>query len=106
MERYNMELKEAKSTLEANGYERKDETMSKLERIYKRIYNDAKNYNLAQCIESKLTYITILNNELEFLVNIGVIDRYDILRDKNDYERIFEIILQYKGYKTIDIIVD
>ena len=78
--------------------------MNKVERIYKHIYNDARNYNLAQCIESKLTYISIINNKLKFLVNTGAIDRYRILRDEND--NISEIVLQYKGFGTAYIIVD
>ena len=78
--------------------------MNKVERIYKHIYNDAKNYNLAQCIESKLTYISIINNKLKFLVNTGAIDRYRILRDEND--NISEIVLQYKGFERAYIIVD
>ena len=78
--------------------------MNKIERIYKHIYNDARNYNLAQCIESKLTYISIINNKLKFLVDKGAIDRYRILRDEND--NISEIVLQYKGFETAYIIVD
>ena len=78
--------------------------MNKVERIYKHIYNDARNYNLAQCIESKLTYISIINNKLKFLVDKGAIDRYRILRDEND--NISEIVLQYKGFETAYIIVD
>ena len=78
--------------------------MNKVERIYKHIYNDAKNYNLAQCIESKLAYISLINNKLKFLVNTGAIDRYRILRDEND--NISEIVLQYKGFETTYIIVD
>ena len=78
--------------------------MNKVERIYKHIYNDARNYNLAQCIESKLTYISIINNKLKFLVDKGAIDRYRILRDEN--EKISEIVLQYKGFETAYIIVD
>ena len=78
--------------------------MNKVERIYKHIYNDAKNYNLAQCIEDKLTYISIINNKLKFLVDTGAIDRYRILRDEND--NISEIVLQYKGFETAYIIVD
>lgn len=80
--------------------------MNKLERAYKHIYNDARNYNLAQCIESKLTYISIINNKLKFLVDTGAIDRYRILRDENDNEKISEIVLQYKGFETAYIIVD
>ena len=78
--------------------------MNKVERIYKHIYNDAKNYNLAQCIEDKLTYISIINNKLKFLVDTGAIDRYRILRDEND--NISEIVLRYKGFETVYIIVD
>ena len=78
--------------------------MNKVERAYKHIYNDARNYNLAQCIESKLTYISIINNKLKFLVNTGAIDRYRILRDEND--NISEFVLQYKGFETAYIIVD
>mgnify|MGYP003541176141 CR=1 FL=1 len=80
--------------------------MNKVERACKCIYNDAKNYNLAQCIESKLTYISILNTKLEFLVETGTIDRYRILRDENDNEKISEIVLQYKGFETAYVIVD
>ena len=80
--------------------------MNKVERIYKHIYNDAKNYNLAQCVESKLAYISIINNKLKFLVDTGPIDRYRIIRDENDNEKISEIVLQYKGFETVYIIVD
>ena len=91
-------------TLLITSKETRGQTMNKVERIYKHIYNDAKNYNLAQCIESKLTYISIINNKLKFLVNTGAIDRYRILRDKND--NISEIVLQYKGFERVYIIVD
>lgn len=80
--------------------------MNKVERICKCIYNDAKNYNLAQCIESKLTYIFILNNKLEFLMETSTIDRYRILRDENDNESISEIVLEHKEFGTIYILVD
>ena len=80
--------------------------MNKVERVCKRIYNDAKNYNLAQCIESKLTYIFILNNNLEFLLETGIIDRYRIIRNENDNDIISEIVLEYKGFETAYIIVD
>ena len=76
------------------------------ERICKRIYDNAKNYNLAQNIESKLTYISILNTNLEFLVDTGSIVRYDINRDKNDNEKITKIVLLFEGFGTVDIIVD
>ena len=75
-------------------------------RICKRIYNDAKNYNLALNIESKLTYISILNTNLEFLVDTSSIVRYDINRDKNNNEKITKIVLLFKGAGTINIIVD
>ena len=80
--------------------------MNKVERIYKHIYNDARNYNLAQNIESKLTYISILNTNLEFLVDTGSIIRYDINRDKNDNEKITKIVLLFEGLGTINITVD
>ena len=80
--------------------------MNKVERIYKHIYNDAKNYNLAQNIESKLTYISILNTNLEFLVDTGSIVRYDINRDKNNNEKITKIVLLFEGLGTINITVD
>lgn len=83
-----------------------EERICKNIRICKRIYNDAKNYNLAQNIESKLTYISILNTNLEFLVDTGSIVRYDINRDKNDNEKITKIVLLFKGFETINIIVD
>ena len=80
--------------------------MNKVERIYKHIYDNAKNYNLAQNIESKLTYISILNTNLEFLVDTGSIVRYDINRDKNDNEKITKIVLLFEGLGTINITVD
>ena len=83
-----------------------EERICKNIRICKRIYNDAKNYNLAQNIESKLTYISILNTNLEFLVDIGSIVRYNINRDKNDNEKITKIVLLFEGLETINIIVD
>ena len=83
-----------------------EERICKIIRICKRIYNDAKNYNLAQNIESKLTYISILNTNLEFLVDTGSIVRYDINRDKNDNEKITKIVLLFEGLETINIIVD
>ena len=78
----------------------------KEEFMYKHIYNDAKNYNSAQCIESKLMYISLINNKLKFLVNKGAIDRYRVLRDENNNEKISKIVLQHKGFKTLYIIVD
>ena len=83
-----------------------EERICKSIHICKRIYNDAKNYNLAQNIESKLTYISILNTNLEFLVDTGSIVRYDINRDKNDNEKITKIVLLFEGQGTINIIVD
>ena len=83
-----------------------EERICKNIRICKRIYDNAKNYNLAQDIESKLTYISILNTNLEFLVDTGSIVRYDINRDKNDNEKITKIVLLFKGAGTINIIVD
>ena len=85
---------------------KEEERISKYIRICERIYDNAKNYNLAQNIESKLTYISIINNKLKFLVNTGAIDRYRILRDENDNEKISEIVLQYKGFERVYIIVD
>ena len=78
----------------------------KEEFMYKHIYNDAKNYNSAQCIESKLMYISLINNKLKFLVDTGAIDRYRIIRDENDNEKISEIVLRYKGFERAYIIVD
>ena len=72
------------------------------ERICKRIYDNAKNYNLAQNIESKLTYISILNTNLES----SSIVRYDINRDKNDNEKITKIVLLFEGFGTVNITVD
>ena len=83
-----------------------EERICKNIRICKRIYDNAKNYNLAQNIESKLTYISILNTKLEFLVDTGSIVRYDINRDKNDNEKITKIVLLFEGLGTVDIIVD
>ena len=83
-----------------------EERICKNIRICKRIYDNAKNYNLAQNIESKLTYISILNTKLEFLVDTGSIVRYDINRDKNDNEKITKIVLLFEGFETINIIVD
>ena len=83
-----------------------EERICKSIRICKRIYNDAKNYNLAQNIESKLTYISILNTNLEFLVDSGSIIRYDIDRDENDNEKITKIVLLFEGLGTINITVD
>ena len=80
--------------------------MGKVERVCKRIYNDVENYNLAQGIESKLAYISIINNCLEFLATTGVIDRYRILRDENDNEKISKIVLEYNGFGTIEIVAD
>ena len=74
--------------------------------ICKRIYDNAKNYNLAQNIESKLTYISIINTYLEFLVDTGSIIRYDINRDKNDNEKITKIVLLFEGFGTINITID
>ena len=85
---------------------RTEERICKNIRICKRIYDNAKNYNLAQNIESKLTYISILNTNLEFLVDIGSIIRYDINRDKNDNEKITKIVLLFEGLGTINITVD
>ena len=83
-----------------------EERICKSIHICKRIYNDAKNYYLAQNIESKLTYISILNTKLEFLVDTSSIIRYDINRDKNDNEKITKIVLLFKGLGTINITVD
>ena len=83
-----------------------EERICKDIRICKSIYNDAKNYNLAQNIESKLTHISILNTKLEFLVDTGSIIRYDINRNKNDNEKITKIVLLFEGFETINIIVD
>ena len=83
-----------------------EERICKNIRICKRIYDNAKNYNLDQDIESKLTYISILNTNLEFLVDIGSIVRYDINRDKNDNEKITKIVLLFEGLGTINITVD
>ena len=80
--------------------------MGKVERVCKCIYNNIENYNLAQDIESKLAYISIINNYLEFLATTSVIDRYRILRDENDNEKISKIVLEYKGFGTIEIIAD
>ena len=79
-----------------------EERICKNIRICKRIYDNAKNYNLAQNIESKLTYISILNTNLES----SSIVRYDINRDKNDNEKITKIVLLFEGFETINIIVD
>ena len=51
-------------------------------------------------------YISLINNKLKFLVDKGAIDRYRILRDENDNEKISEIVLQYKGFERVYIIVD
>ena len=83
-----------------------EERICKYIHICKRIYDNAKNYNLAQNIESKLTYISILNTNLEFLVDTGSIVRYDINRDKNDNEKITKIVLLFEGFGTVDITVD
>ena len=83
-----------------------EERICKNIRICKRIYDNAKNYNLAQNIENKLTYISILNTNLEFLVDIGSIVRYDINRDRNDNEKITKIVLLFEGLGTINITVD
>ena len=83
-----------------------EECICKSIHICKRIYNDAKNYYIAQNIESKLTYISILNINLEFLVDTGSIVRYDINRDKNDNEKITKIVLLFEGFETINITVD
>ena len=83
-----------------------EERICKYIHICKRIYNDAKNYNLAQCMESKLAYIFIINSNLEFLVKTGTIDGYRIFRDENDNEKISKIVLWYEGFGTVDIIVD
>ena len=85
---------------------KEEERICKNIRICKRIYDNAKNYNLAQDIESKLTYISILNTNLEFLVDIGSIVRYDINRDKNDNEKITKIVLLFEGFETINITID
>ena len=82
-----------------------DERICQNIRICKRIYDNAKNYNLAQNIESKLTYISILNTHLEFLVDTSSIVRYDINRDKNDNEKITKIVLLFEGLGTINITV-
>ena len=79
-----------------------EERICKYIRICKRIYNDAKNYNLAQNIESKLTYISILNTNLES----SSIVRYDINRDKNDNEKITKIVLLFEGFGTVNITVE
>lgn len=79
-----------------------EERICKYIRICKRIYDNAKNYNLAQNIESKLTYISILNTNLES----SSIVRYDINRDKNDNEKIIKIVLLFEGLGTINITVD
>ena len=76
---------------------------SKIERICKRIGD---NYNSAESIENKLTYISILNTNLEFLVETGTIDRYDIKRDKYNNERIAEIVIYYNSSETVEIIID
>ena len=83
-----------------------EERICKNIRICKRIYDNAKNYNLAQNIESKLTYISILNTNLEFLVDTGSIIRYDINRDRNNNEKITKIVLLFEGLGTINITVD
>ena len=85
---------------------KEEERICKYIRICKRIYDNAKNYNLAQNIESKLTYISILNTNLEFLVDTGSIVRYDINRNKNDNEKIIKIVLLFEGLGTINITVD
>ena len=79
-----------------------EERICKYIRICKRIYDNAKNYNLAQNIESKLTYISILNTNLES----SSIVRYDINRDKNDNEKITKIVLLFEGFGTVNITVD
>ena len=79
-----------------------EERIYKYIRICKRIYDNAKNYNLAQNIESKLTYISILNTNLES----SSIVRYDINRDKNDNEKITKIVLLFEGFGTVNITVD
>lgn len=83
--------------------------MTKIEeqiRICKGIYNNAKNYNLAQDVESKLVYASIINSTLECLVYTGVIIRYDINRDRNDNEKIAKIVLLFEELGTIDITID
>ena len=85
---------------------KEEERICKYIRICKRIYDNAKNYNLAQDIESKLTYISILNTNLEFLVDTSSIVSYDINRDKNDNEKITKIVLLFEGLGTINITVD
>ena len=79
-----------------------EERICKNIRICKRIYDNAKNYNLAQNIESKLTYISILNTNLES----SSIVKYDINRDKNDNEKITKIVLLFEGFGTVNITVD
>ena len=81
---------------------KEEERICKYIRICKRIYNNAKNYNLAQNIESKLTYISILNTNLES----SSIVKYDINRDKNDNEKITKIVLLFEGLGTINITID
>ena len=79
-----------------------EERICKNIRICKRIYDNAKNYNLAQNIESKLTYISILNTNLES----SSIVKYDINRDKNDNEKITKIVLLFEGFGTVNITID
>lgn len=79
-----------------------EERICKYIHICKRIYDNAKNYNLAQNIESKLTYISILNTSLE----TSSIVRYDINRDKNDNEKITKIVLLFEGFGTVNITID
>ena len=83
-----------------------EERICKNIRICKRIYDNAKNYILAQDIESKLTYISILNTNLEFLVDTSSIVRYDINRNKNNNEKITKIVLLFEGFETINITID
>ena len=79
-----------------------EERICKYIHICKRIYDNAKNYNLAQNIESKLTYISILNTNLES----SSIVKYDINRDKNDNEKITKIVLLFEGFGTVNITID